>query len=298
MAASLQNIVVDSEHKLLALLDKLSVLEHPTKPIDPPSLYFDIEGRNLGRHGTMSILSLFIHPGNTTYLIDVHTLQGNTFDTANGKGTTLKGVLESPTVPKAFFDIRNDSDALFSLFGIKVAGIHDIQLMELARRQGSRRRLVGLARCIEGDLTAVSDQAAAAMAISAKKDGERLWNPRFGGTYDFFDQRPMPQKIVEYCSADVAILPRLWKAYIRDLGRASELFWRSQIWKKTLQRIKESQRPSYNPNGGDNLRSLGPWDWQSGEVDELQDAWNDTLLEEIGDGNTCKETAFGDYKFV
>lgn len=296
MAASLQSIVVDSEPKLLALLDKLSVLEHPTEPTDPPSLYFDIEGQNLGRHGTMSILSLFIHPGDTTYLIDVHTLQGNTFDTANEEGTTLKGVLESSTVPKGFFDIRNDSDALFSLFGIKVAGVHDIQLMELARRQGPKRRVSGLARCIETDLTAVSDQAAAARAISAKRDGERLWNPRLGGTYASFDQRPMPQEIIEYCSADVAILPSLWKAYIRDLGPSRKLFWRSQIWEKTLQRIKESQRPSYDPNGGD--KSLGPSDWQPGEVDELQLDWNVELLEETADGSTCKETAFGDYKFV
>lgn len=296
MAASLQGIIVDSELKLVSLLDKLSAVRPPTKPTDPPSLYFDIEGQNLGRHGTMSILSLFLSPDETAYLIDVHTLQADTFTTANEKGTSLKTVLESPTVPKAFFDIRNDSDALFSLFGIKVAGIHDIQLMELARRTGPRRRVSGLARCIETDLTAVSDQAAVARAISAKRAGERIWNPRLGGTYASFNQRPMPPAIIDYCCADVAILPSLWKAYIRDIGTAGQLLWRSEVWKKTLERVKESQKASYNPDGGD--KSLGPSDWQPGAVDELRDAWNEECMDMVRLGDSYEETAFGQFHVV
>lgn len=126
MAASLQGIIVDSEPKLVSLLDNLGVVRPPTKPTDPPSLYFDIKGQNLGRHGAISILSLFVYPDDKAYLIDVQTLHADTFTTANETGTTVKGVLESPTVPKGFFDIRNASDTLFSLFGIKVAGVHDI----------------------------------------------------------------------------------------------------------------------------------------------------------------------------
>lgn len=296
MAASLQTIIVDEKPKLISLLDKLSVVCLPTNPIDPPSLYLDIEGQNLGRHGTISIVSLFLYPDDTAYLIDVHTLQADTFTTANEKGTTLKGVLESSTVPKGFFDIRNDSDALFSLYGIKVAGIHDIQLMELARRNGSKRRVSGLAKCIEVDLTADPDKAAAARAIGAKRAGELIWNPRFGGTYTSFNQRPMLSAIVDYCSADVAILPCLWKAYIRDLGAAGKLFWRSQVWEKTLGRIKESQKASYDPHGGD--KSLGPWDWQAGAVDELLDTWTEAILDDYRVGDLYKESAFGQYQVI
>lgn len=296
MAASLQSIIVDSEPKLVSLLDKLSVVQPPTNPIDPPNLYFDIEGQRLGRHGKMSILSLFLYPGDTAYLIDVHTLQGNTFTTANEKGTTLKGILESSALPKGFFDIRNDSDALFSLFGIKAAGVHDIQLMELARRQGPKRRVSGLARCIETNLTAIPDQTAAARAISAKRAWERLWNPRLGGTYAAFDERPMPPAIIDYCSADVVILPSLWKAYIQDLGADGDTFWRVQIWYKTLERIKESQKPSYDPDGGD--KSLGPSDWQPGVVDEVSGAWTEEVLDDYRVGDLRKEIAFGQYKVV
>lgn len=296
MAASLQGIIVDSELNLVPLLDKLSAVRPPTKPTDPPSLYFDIEGQKLGRRGTMSILSLFLYPDDTAYLIDVHTLQADTFTIANEKGTSLKTVLESPTVPKGFFDIRNDSDALFSLFGIKVAGIHDIQLMELARRKGPRRRVSGLARCIETDLTAVPDQAALARAVSAKRAGDRVWNPRLGGAYAAFNQRPIPSAIIDYCCADVAILPSLWKTYIRDIGTDGKLFWRSQVWEKTLERVKESQKASYDPDGGD--KSLGPSDWQPGTVDELLDAWNEECLDMVRLGDSYEETAFGQFHIV
>ncbi|KAI3392589.1 hypothetical protein diail_5463 [Diaporthe ilicicola] len=296
MAASPQTIIVDSKPKLVSLLDKLSAVRPPKSPIDPPSLYCDIEGQSLGRHGTISILSLFLYPDNTAYLIDVHTLKHDAFTTANENGTTLKGILESSMVPKGFFDIRNDSDALFSLFGIKVACIHDIQLMELARRNGPKRRLSSLARCIEVDLTAVSDRASASQAISAKRAGERLWNPRLGGTYASFNQRPMLPAIIEYCSADIAILPSLWKAYIRHLGADGKLFWRSQVWDKTLARIKESQAARYDPHGGD--KSAGPSDWQPGEVDDLKEEWFEEFADTIRIGDSYKEIAFGQLQYV
>jgi exonuclease 3'-5' domain-containing protein 1 len=50
---------------------------------------------------------------------------------------------------EVIFDIRNDSDALFSLFQISVDGIKDLQLMELATRRGSKDFVAGLATCVE-----------------------------------------------------------------------------------------------------------------------------------------------------
>ncbi|KAG8156727.1 hypothetical protein KVR01_013332 [Diaporthe batatas] len=296
MASFLQAVIVDSKPKLLSLLDKLSAVRPPTGPFDPPSLYCDIEGENLGRRGTISIFALFHYPENTAYLIDVHKLQHDAFTAANEGGTTLKSVLESSEVPKGFFDIRNDSDALFSLFGIKVACIHDIQLMELARRNGSKRRVSGLARCIEMDLKAVSDRSGAERAIRAKRAGERLWNPRLGGLYAVFNQRPMLPAIVEYCSADVSILPSLWKAYVTELRADGKMFWRSQVRQKTLARIKESQSARYDPEGGD--RSAGPWDWQPGGLEDLMDEWFESCASDYNLGDTYTEIAFGQLRMV
>ena len=69
------------------------------------------------------------------YLVDVHTLGAAAFSTTATDGiTTLKSVLENSSIPKAFFDVRNDSDALYNLYSIYLCGVVDVQLMELPQR--------------------------------------------------------------------------------------------------------------------------------------------------------------------
>jgi len=121
-------------------------------PTSPPSLYLDLEGVALSRHGSVSILQLHVSPKDRTFLIDIHSLGETAFSTTGTSGQTLKGILESDTIPKVFFDVRNDSDALFSHYGIKLVCVHDLQLMELATRSFSRRCVNGLTKCIERDI--------------------------------------------------------------------------------------------------------------------------------------------------
>jgi hypothetical protein len=78
-------------------------------PTSPPSLYVDVEGVHLSRHGSISILQFFVSPDNRTYLIDIHTLGDKAFSTARATSQTLKGILESDSIPKVF-DVRCDSD--------------------------------------------------------------------------------------------------------------------------------------------------------------------------------------------
>lgn len=125
--------VVSSTHELLLLLDKLISL-----PVDPPSLYFDLEGIRLGRLGSISLVLLYVTPELMTYIIDIHILGGNAFSTTNSTGISLKRILENPKIPKVFFDIRNDSDALYSQYHICVDGIIDVQVLELATRNSSK----------------------------------------------------------------------------------------------------------------------------------------------------------------
>ncbi|KAH8701215.1 ribonuclease H-like domain-containing protein, partial [Phaeosphaeriaceae sp. PMI808] len=129
--------LIDTRAAVASLVDSISDL-----PKHPPSIYVDLEGVNLSRHGTISILQLFVLPANQTYLVDIHTLREAAFLTRATNGKTLKAILESDDIPKAFFDVRNDSDALYSHFGISLAGICDIQLMELATRSFSKSSVV------------------------------------------------------------------------------------------------------------------------------------------------------------
>jgi exonuclease 3'-5' domain-containing protein 1 len=71
------------------------------------------------------------------YLIDVLSLRHECFTACGEGGNNLKDSLESNAIPKVFFDVRNDSDALYSHFKIKLDGVIDLQLMELATRSFS-----------------------------------------------------------------------------------------------------------------------------------------------------------------
>lgn len=128
--------LVSTVSQITALLDSLSVAAPPTPT---PFLYLDIEGVNLSRHGSISIIELYYRPVSHpeaahTYLIDIHILGFLAFSTPSTEGVSLKSILESSKTPKVFFDVSTDSDALFAQFEIKLAGIIDLQLMELASR--------------------------------------------------------------------------------------------------------------------------------------------------------------------
>lgn len=222
-------------------------------PTEPPSLYFDLEGINLCRHGSVSILQIYVLPSHRTFLIDVHSLGDTCFSAAADNGCTLKTVLESSAIPKVFFDVRNDSDALYSHFGIKLAGVCDIQLMEIATRF-SKKFVNGLSRCVEtGALMTYKERA---NWIQIKNKGVKLFAPEKGGTYDVFNQRPLPRDIANYCAQDVQVLPRLWSFYDEKLSSA----WKKNILRATEDRIELSQSADYVGKG--RHMALGPPSWQ------------------------------------
>jgi exonuclease 3'-5' domain-containing protein 1 len=218
--------LIDLEASLLPLLDSITNLA-----VDPPSLYIDLEGIALGRHGSISILSLYIAPIKKTYLIDIHSLGEAAFSTTTNSGTSLKTVLESLTIPKVVFDIRNDSDALFSLFQISVDGTKDLQLMELASRTGSRNFLSGLAKCIEKE-SPISAAAKTEWCLF-KERGHRLFAPEKGGRYEVFNDRPLKPEIIQYCKQDVALLPGLYGFYSTKLRQPGQAFWRVHVRERT-----------------------------------------------------------------
>lgn len=104
---------------------------------DPPTfshfLYLDLEGTNLSRLGSFSIVELFVLSQNYVYLIDVRFFGETTFSIESHDGLTLKDILESSDTPKVFFDVRNDIDVLYSHFKISLPGVQNIQLLENAQ---------------------------------------------------------------------------------------------------------------------------------------------------------------------
>ncbi|PLB55809.1 hypothetical protein P170DRAFT_484946 [Aspergillus steynii IBT 23096] len=240
---------IDTTESLAELLDSLHDL--PTSP--QPSIYVDMEGGSLSRNGTISILQMYISPRDEAALIDVHNLQNKAFSHASSKGWTLRKVLEDPSIMKVSFDVRNDSDALYRRFNVRLAGVHDLQLMELARRSSSKRYLSGLAKHIESHARLNGFELE--KWKDAKFDGRKLFEPQLGGSYEVFNVRPLPDEVREYCVLGVRSLPKLWRLYYLGLTGS----WYQRALEEAENYIRETQAPEYVSNGRSKV--LGPVGW-------------------------------------
>lgn len=121
-------------------------------PASPLSIYIDIEGVNLCRFGSILIIQILALLLDKTYLVNVHILKDNAFTIVGEEGQIVKDVLESATIPKVFFDIRNNLDTLFSYFSVNLIYIQDIQLMQLVTQTYNRKYVSGLSKYIEKDI--------------------------------------------------------------------------------------------------------------------------------------------------
>ncbi len=258
-------MVLNATKQVGALVDWL-ISRDADPELYAPTMYIDLEGVNLCREGSLSILTLLIDEGTPTlhvFLIDVYSLGSQAFDTAGVEKKTLKDILQDKKIPKVFFDVRNDSDALFTHFGVALQGVQDIQLMESASRTTTRSRkyLNGLAKCVEQGVLHDSDLQSWKLA---KEKGGQLFKAEYGGSYEVFNQRPIPSDIISYCVGDVQYLPELWRKFRPKTDRLRDL-----VNDETKKRVETAQKPEYQPNGPG--RTLAPW---SEDQNRTLDQWN------------------------
>jgi len=232
--------LVDTEQGVRALIKEIEASN-----LDHPFLFLDLEGVSLGRQGTISILQILVPPSRTVYLLDVHLLGNLIFSTKSNTGTTLKDILESSKYPKVFFDVRNDSDALYAHYSVELNSVIDIQLLEFGTRPRAGRFLKGLAKSITEDSGLNSREIREWQA--SKELGHDMFDPKKGGSYEVFNQRPLDKAIEEYCARDVLLLPALLQAYanrLRGRGGLAEA-----IQSEAEQRVTLSQRADFNGRG-------------------------------------------------
>ena len=229
---------IDSEDFVAQFIDKIIQFSECT-----PTLYIDLEGVNLLSRpggGTVSVMQILVdEPQDYTYLIDVYKLGRAAFlTTGYVEACNLRDILESPGVDKVVHDVRRVSFALYGHFDVRLEGVRDLQLMEVAVRlpaasepaasestsgsgSGSKRSLRGLAACIERDYPWWHHGRDAARRrrewIATKNRGRELVVPACGGRYRNLIARPMPRDLVAYCLGNVVFLPSLFEKYSRLL---------------------------------------------------------------------------------
>ena len=211
----------------------------------------------LDLEGSISIIQLYIlQEQPKTYLLDVHVLKEAAFDhSLEGlRWASFRQFLEDPEVVKVFFDVRNDSHEMKRLYGVRMDGIRDLQLMELGSRKGNKRCIKGLAACIKSDIGLTEKQEKEWLAC--KDAGQRLYVPNLGGAYEVWDERPLNELLLEYCSQDTWCLPELYKQYYERLSDD----WLERIDAESRTRVIDSLRDDYDRNGRN--RTKGPSAWQ------------------------------------
>ncbi|KAM0297101.1 hypothetical protein ACHAPM_009970 [Fusarium culmorum] len=229
-------------------------------PADSPSIYLDASG--IGNN-ILAHLHLFILPTNTLYLVDLIRIGDAAFSTVGNGEMSLRLVLESKSIPKVGFDIRDVSRLLFRQHNISLAGIFDVQLMELASRTKghSMKFFAGLAKCIDRD-------------ISNSNDRKIRWlNPaQPSNLYVHNTVGHAPKWVMRR----VEMFPVLWSFYKQKLDRPKKAMWLHLARQESEQRVQEAKR---NAGSYPERQHWGPEVFWDGEQRKAAiDAWNDGKL--------------------
>ena len=246
------------------------------------ALYLDAEGISLSRDGTMVFLQMYVdtQTGPHTYVIDVWTLKTDvTFLTSgnNNPDTTFKSILEDPAIPKLFWDCRMDSEALYAQHQISLAGVLDVQLMEVARRSPGRSFsfIRGYAKCVDRDAGLDWWDA---WKMARAKSAKDLFIPNCGGSWSMLTDRPIDKRILDYCAGDVLHMAKLFEVYARwlrnkdrpynaadghPLDKPADFFadhgyeWSRKAVEESARRVERSQNEGWDREV-DNM-TCSPW---------------------------------------
>lgn len=162
-------------------------------------------------------------------------------------------------MPKVFFDVRMDSDALYGQYSIALAGVIDLQLMELVSRSKAGRadgRVKGLKWCLEVDTNMKAEEK---LRVQHVKDvGKQKFAPEIGGSFEMFKARPLAREMIDYCVVDVAYMPNLYQNYYLRLGNtislAAQGHWAARVIEASRARVELAKGPEFTGS------PWGPWE--------------------------------------
>jgi hypothetical protein len=155
-----------------------------------------------------------------TYVFDVLALGGKAmFEFEGNGGQSLKKTMESLQA-KVFWDTRQDSDAMLHHFGVRLGGVVDAQLMEIATRSYPQRDKVSSLK------DAVLVHGKAWMTGEELWEWRRTWNEvkdYFNESrYECFNVRPLSYQALMYSAGDVDCIEKLYDIL---LPKMNEKFW-------------------------------------------------------------------------
>lgn len=118
--------------------------------------------------------------------------------------------MEDKGTIKLTFDCKEDSDALFHLYGVCLDGVYDIQLYEVMMRQSvtnAQTRRNGMSRCIENYLQGNPQ------LLQVKNRGRN----QLDRAKDIWARRPIAASLLEYAAIDTQVLFMLYDYFNKRL---------------------------------------------------------------------------------
>jgi len=213
--------LIDSFGALMKLLRHLEYMCTNGVNGNEVSLAVDFEGVKLCRDGPLCLVQLTCSDDpSLVYVLDVHMLGKRSLTMQTPNGVSIKTLFEDETVKKVWFDPRNDIDALWHQFGIMPRGVYDLQLAEVAdrRNRGLNVHFVqGLQKCLTQCPALNPEQKVFAERINTL--GRSLYEPRDGGNYEIFQQRPLNPVILVYAAHDSRYMLSLYDQYLQCLDQ-------------------------------------------------------------------------------
>ncbi|KAF5878561.1 putative 3 -5 exonuclease protein [Botrytis fragariae] len=173
---------------------------------DIPELGYDCEGgKSFGRNGVLTFFSMSILSRRETYIIDVLALTKlgtQVFEQENAEGLSLKKVLGSKKYLQLWFDVRQDWDTLYHLFGLTPGRILDLQLLEFLSRRGSKDSIMGLFRIIRDHGKAFMSNKAHEDWLDEKEEGRQYFSGHELGYGVLEEERPISETTKRYIAGD------------------------------------------------------------------------------------------------
>ena len=198
--------VIDDELTLNVAISDLKQSKQQNNSL----LAVDCEGVSLSRKGELTILSIATR--NKAYIFDVFKIGEAIFSSG------LREILQDNSQEKLMFDCRQDSDALWHQFNVKLAGVLDLQLLEIMYRRESSgsaskpssytkrsqktdgvENVNGYRRCLE---LYVEDEN----FTKAKDEG----STRLRRDNNTWKNRPLPETLIQYCFVDTMGMFKLY----------------------------------------------------------------------------------------
>ena len=185
----------------------------------------DCEGDSLSRKGALTIITVATEE--KVFIFDVLKLGQLVFTSGLGE------ILEDKSREKLMFDCRQDSDALWHQFKIKLTGVLDLQLLEVMyrcnpmdtpaytpqfstkkNRRIRRSQLTDEVENIYGFRDCIEEYVEDEKMVNIKDEGSKL----FKYSRKVWTRRPLPDSLIQYCIVDTMGMFKLYKELKKQTG--------------------------------------------------------------------------------